>query len=120
MSTEMTQVPGAAAAQTPANQQPQAAQPTAGQPAAEQPKTDSPANPQAANPAAQPVTQQAPTLSAPAEPPAVTETSWLEDETLGLSNRTWCEIIGGIAVAGAAYFVGQYVAGKSDDAPASV
>ena len=110
----MTQVPGAAAAQ-PNTQQPAAAQPTASQPAAEQPKTDSPANP-----SAQPATQQAPTLSAPAEPPAVTETSWLEDETLGLSNRTWCEIIGGIAVAGAAYFVGQYVAGKSDDAPASV
>ena len=118
MSTEMTQVNGAAAAQ-PNTQQP------AAQPAAEQPKNDSPAatpaNPtagQSATPAAQPA--QAPTLSAPAEPPAVTETSWLEDETLGLSNRTWCEIIGGIAVAGAAYFVGQYVAGKSDDAPASV
>ena len=116
MSTEMTQVPGAAAAQTPANQQPQATQPTSGQPTTEQPKPDT--NPtQTAQPAAQP---QAPTLSAPAEPPAVTETSWLEDETMGLSNRTWCEIIGGIAVAGAAYFVGQYVAGKSDDAGASV
>lgn len=122
MSTEMTQVPGAAAAQ-PNTQQPQAAQPTAGQPTAEQPKADNPANPtagQSATPAAQPSAQQAPTptISAPAEPPAVTETSWFEDETMGLSNRTWCEIIGGIAVAGAAYFVGQYVAGKSDDAPA--
>ena len=93
--------------------------------AAEQPKNDSPAatpaNPTAgksATPAAQPA--QAPTLSAPSEPPAVTETSWLEDETLGLSNRTWCEIIGGIAVAGAAYFVGQYMANKSDDAAPAV
>ena len=125
MSTEMTQVPGAAAAQNPANQQPQAAQPTAGQPTAEQPKNDSPAatpaNPtagQSATPAAQPA--QAPTLSAPTEPAPVAETSWLEDETMGLSNRTWCEIVGGITVAAAAYFVGQYVAGKSDDAPASV
>lgn len=110
MSTEMTQVPGAAAAQ-PSTQQPAAAQPTA-----EQPKADNPANPQAG----QPATQQAPTLSAPTEPAPVAETSWLEDETMGLSNRTWCEIIAGIAVAGAAYFVGQYVAGKSDDAGASV
>lgn len=92
MSTEMTQVPGAAAAQ---------------------PNTQQPA-------AAQPATQQAPTLSAPTEPAPVAETSWLEDETMGLSNRTWCEIVGGITVAAAAYFVGQYVAGKSDDAPASV
>ena len=116
MSTEMTQVNGAAA--QPTTQQPQAAQPTA-----EQPKTDNPANPQAGQPAtptAQPATQPQATLSAPAEPPAAVETSWFEDETMGLSNRTWCEIIGGITVAAAAYFVGQYVAGKSDDAPASV
>lgn len=111
MSTEMTQVNGAAAAQ-PATQTP------AAQPTAEQPKADNPANPQAGQPSAQPATQ--PTLSAPTEPAPVAETSWLEDETLGLSNRTWCEIIGGIAVAGAAYFVGQYVAGKSDDAGTSV
>lgn len=121
MSTEMTQVNGAAAAQ-PNTQQP------AAQPAAEQPKNDSPAatpaNPtagQSANPqAAQPATQQAPTLSAPTEPAPVAETSWFEDETMGLSNRTWCEIIGGIAVAGAAYFVGQYMANKSDDAAPAV
>lgn len=112
MSTEMTQVPGAAAAQ-PNTQQPQAAQPTAGQPAAEQPKNDSPA----ATPA-NPTAGQSATLSAPAEPPAAVETSWFEDETLGLSNRTWCEIIGGVAVAATAYFVGTYMAGKSDDAPA--
>lgn len=106
MSTEMTQVNGAAAAQ-PATQTP------AAQPTAEQPKADNPANP-TAQPAAQP------TLSAPTEPAPVAETSWLEDETMGLSNRTWCEIVGGITVAAAAYFVGQYVAGKSEDAPASV
>lgn len=108
MSTEMTQVPGAAAAQ-PTTQQPPTAQPTA-----EQPKTDSP------SPAATPANPPPAALSAPAEPPAVVETSWLEDETLGLSNRTWCEVIGGITVAAAAYFVGQYMASKSDDAPASV
>lgn len=109
MSTEMTQVNGAAAAQ-PATQTP------AAQPTAEQPKADNPANPQAA----QPATQQAPTISAPTEPAPVAETSWFEDETMGLSNRTWCEIIGGIAVAGAAYFVGQYMANKSDDAAPAV
>lgn len=108
MSTEMTQVPGAAAAAQPSN--PQAAQPTA-----EQPKADNPA----ATPA-NPTTQPPAALSAPAEPPAVVETSWLEDKTMGLSNRTWCEIVGGITVAAAAYFVGQYMANKSDDAPASV
>lgn len=116
MSTEMTQVPGAAAAQTPANQQPQAAQPTAGQPTAEQPKTDT--NPTTA---AQPATQQAPTtLTAPAEPAPVEETSWLEDETMGLSNRTWCEIIGTIAVAATGYFVGQYMANKDSSTEPSV
>ena len=109
MSTEMTQVNGAAAAQ-PATQTP------AAQPTAEQPKADNPANPQAA----QPATQQAPTISAPTEPAPVAETSWFEDETMGLSNRTWCEIIGGIAVAGAAYFVGQYMANKPDDAAPAV
>lgn len=109
MSTEMTQVNGAAAAQT-------ATQTPAAQPQAEQPKADNPANPQAA----QPATQQAPTLSAPTEPAPVSETSWFEDETMGLSNRTWCEIIGGIAVAGAAYFVGQYMANKSGDAAPAV
>lgn len=103
MSTEMTQVPGAAAAQTPTNPAP------AAQPAGEQPKTDTPATP--ANPAA----PAAPT--APAEPAAVAETPWLEEETLGLSNRTWCEILGVAAAAAAGYFVGQYMS-KSDDAPA--
>lgn len=97
----MTQVNGSAAAQPSTTQQPPAAQPTA-----EQPKTDTPANPAApAVPAA------------PAEPAPVAETPWLEEETLGLSNRTWCEIIGGVAVAATAYFVGTYVASK-DDAPA--
>lgn len=98
----MTQVPGAAA-QQPASP---ATQPPAAQPTAEQPKTDTPANPAA--PAAP---------AAPAEPAAVAETPWLEEETLGLSNRTWCEIIGGVAVAATAYFVGTYMASK-DDAPA--
>ena len=97
MSTEMTQVHGAAAAQTPTNP------PPAAQPAAEQPKTDTPANP------------AAPAIpAAPAEPAPVAETPWLEEETLGLSNRTWCEIIGTIAVAATGYFVGQYMA-KSDE-----
>lgn len=105
MSTEITQINGAAAAaEQPTN--PATTQPPAGQPTAEQPKTDTPANPAApAVPAA------------PEEPAAVAETPWLEEETLGLSNRTWCEIIGGITVAAAAYFAGQYMASK-DDAPA--
>lgn len=100
MSTEMTQVPGAAAAQTPTNPLP------AAQPAAEQPKADTPANPAApANPAPK----------APVEPAPAVETPWLEEETLGLSHRTWCEIIGGITVAAAAaYFAGQYMASKDD------
>lgn len=103
MSTEMTQVPGAAAAQTPTNPAP------AAQPTAEQPK-DTPATP------ATPAAPAAPT--APAEPAPVAETPWLEDETLGLSNRTWCEIIGGVAVAAAGYFVGQYMADKGSSEPA--
>ena len=99
----MTQVPGAAAEQPAATTTP----PPAAQPTAEQPKTDTPANPAA--PAAP---------AAPAEPAAVAETPWLEEETLGLSNRTWCEIIGGVAVAATAYFVGQYMANKDSEAPA--
>lgn len=104
MSTELTQVPGAAAAQTPTNP------PPAAQPAAEQPKTDTPANP------ATPAAPAAP--AAPEEPAPAAETSFFEEETLGLSNRTWCEIIGGIAVAAAGYFVGQYMAKSDDAAPA--
>lgn len=100
----MTQVPGAAAAQTPTNPPP-AAQPATEQPAAEQPKTDTP-NPPPAAP------------EAPAEPAAVADTPWLENETLGLSNRTWCEIIGAIAVAATGYFVGQYMANKDSSEPA--
>lgn len=103
MSTTMTQVPGAAAEQPAAT----TTQPPAAQPTAEQPKTDTPTNPAA--PAAP---------AAPAEPAAVAETPWLEEETLGLSNRTWCEIIGGVAVAATAYFVGQYMANKDSEAPA--
>ena len=84
MSTEMTQVDGAAAAQqpgaTPTNPAP------AAQPGAEQPKD-----------CAQP--------AAPEVPAPAAETPWLEEETLGLSNRTWCEIIGAVAVAGVTYFV---------------
>ena len=112
MSTEMTQVPGAAAAQ------PNTQQPPAGQPAAEQPKNDSPAATPANPTAGQPATQQDPTtLSAPTEPAPVVETSWLQDETMGLSNRTWLEIIGIGVVAAAGYFVGQHMA-KSDESPA--
>lgn len=99
MSTEMTQIPAAAAAQTPTN-------PPAGQPAGEQPK-DTPANP-AAVPAA-------PAPTAPAEPAPAAETPFLEEETLGLSNRTWLEILGITAAAAAGYFAGKYMASKSDD-----
>ena len=106
MSTEMTQVPGAAAAQTPTNPAP------AAQPTAEQPKTDTPATP--ATPAAPAVP------AAPAEPEAVAETPWLEEETLGLSNRTWCEILGVAAAAAAGYFVGQYVANKDSSTDPAV
>ena len=104
MSTEMTQIPGAAAAQPSATTQPQAAQP-----AAEQPKTDTPKTPANPPPAAP---------EAPVEPAPIAETSWFEDETLGLSNRTWCEILGGLTVAVAGYFVGQYMAKPDDAAPA--
>ena len=90
MSTEMTQVDGAAASQqpgaTPVNPAP------AAQPAAEQPKDG-----------AQPAAPAAP--AAPEVPAPAAETPWLESETLGLSNRTWCEIIGAVAVAGVTYFV---------------
>lgn len=106
MSIEMTQVPGAAAAQTPTNPAP------AAQPTAEQPKTDTPATP--ATPAAPAVP------AAPEEPATVAETPWLEDETLGLSNRTWCEIIGAIAVAATGYFVGQYMANKDSSSEPAV
>ena len=109
MSAEMTQVNGAAAQQpgtTPTNPAP------AAQPAAEQPKTDTPAA-TPANPAAAPAVP-----AAPAEPAPATETPWLEDETLGLSNRTWCEIIGGICVAAAGYFAGRYMASNGSDATA--
>ena len=106
MSTEMTQVPGAAAAQTPTNPTP------AAQPTAEQPKTDTPAATPTNPPPAAP--------EAPAEPTPAAETPWLEEETLGLSNRTWCEIIGTIAVAATGYFVGQYMANKDSSTEPSV